>query len=324
CTSIKETQVTTCQVAYPALRKGQQVSFGISYDFNLNQLRNKAIVKFEAKSDSREERPADNTVDISIPVQYDSGIVFTRESNINFYVVDQKTKAKTAVKNYNDIGPEFNFALKVSTVNFPVNLAFLTVSLPATTKGGNPLLYVTGISTQLGGAVSCEANNLLDPLRISSKPFTASFSQESFRGTKELDCKTALCKSMKCVLKDMGMKGDYFVNITTRIWNGTFVSSTFQSVKLTVSAEIETSQPELLVIANKKLLVEITITKPGEAGELPIGVIVGSVIGGLILLAAVVLLLWKLGFFKSKYEQLMKNAEAEGENEDPQESGAGP
>ncbi|KAG9355111.1 hypothetical protein JZ751_001824, partial [Albula glossodonta] len=93
--------------------------------------------------------------------------------------------------------------------------------------------------------------------------------------------------------KDLGTKSDYFVNITTRIWNGTFVSSTFQSIKLTVRAEIETSQPELLVINNKALPVEIRITKPGEIGKVPIGVIVGSVLGGLVILAAAILLLWK-------------------------------
>lgn len=29
---------------------------------------------------------------------------------------------------------------------------------------------------------------------------------------------------MKCVLKDMGMMSDFFVNMTTRIWNGTFAA----------------------------------------------------------------------------------------------------
>ncbi|KAJ8263058.1 hypothetical protein COCON_G00155150 [Conger conger] len=309
CTAIRETQALSCQVAYPALRKDQQVRFGISFDFNLKQLQKEAVVNFEAKSDSREERPVDNKVDISIPVQYDSEIILTRETNKHFYVVDEKSKAKTTVKNYNDIGPEFRFTLKVSTVNFPISLAFLTVSVPVTSKGGNPLLYVTGISTQSGGPVSCEANSLLDHLKISKKPFTPSFSQESFRGTKELDCKTATCSSLKCVLKDMEIKSNYVINVTTRIWNGTFASSTFQSINLTVSAAIETSQPELLVIANNTLPVKITVTNPREIGDLPIGVIIGSVLGGLILLAAAVLLLWKLGFFTSKYAQLRQQQE---------------
>lgn len=96
---------------------------------------------------------------------------------------------------------------------------------------------------------------------------------------------------MKCVLKDMGTKSDFFVNVTTRIWNGTFASvsaycttpssahhhvpalsssssslsslslyclfvseqATFQSILLTVNTEIDTSIPELLVISYKRM-----------------------------------------------------------------------
>lgn len=42
--------------------------------------------------------------------------------------------------------------------------------------------------------------------------------------------------------------------------------------------------------------VELTISKPGAKGEVPVGVIVGSVIGGLVLLAVAVALLWKVIF----------------------------
>ncbi|RXM94449.1 Integrin alpha-1 [Acipenser ruthenus] len=60
---------------------------------------------------------------------------------------------------------------------------------------------------------------------------------------------------------------------------------------------MDTSEPELLIILDKKLPIEITISKPGEKGEVPVGVIAGSIIGGLILLAALVALLWKAVIF---------------------------
>lgn len=41
--------------------------------------------------------------------------------------------------------------------------------------------------------------------------------------------------------------------------------------------------------------VVLTVSKPGEKGEVPVGVIVGSVIAGLLLLALAVGLLWKVG-----------------------------
>uniref|UniRef100_A0A8C7STF8 Integrin subunit alpha 2 n=1 Tax=Oncorhynchus mykiss TaxID=8022 RepID=A0A8C7STF8_ONCMY len=286
CTSTKESLTLSCQVGYPALRQNQEVTFGINFDFNLNQLQTEADVSFEALSDSTEANPSDNQASISVPVHYDSEISLSREANLNFYVVDMDNEAKTAVNTFNDIGPEFKFSLKVSTGNFPVSLAYLTVSLPSATARGNPLLYVTGVKTEPAGEVSCEVTSLVNPLKISEKPYTASFSKENLMGTEDLNCKTAKCQPMKCVLKDMGIKSDFFVNVTTRIWNGTFAASSFQSTVLTVSTEIETSEPELLV--------GVTISKPGVKGDVPVGVIAGSVIGGLLLLALVIGLLWKV------------------------------
>lgn len=86
------------------------------------------------------------------------------------------------------------------------------------------------------------------------------------------------------------------------------------------------------------LQVGLTVSKPGEKGDVPVGVIAGSVIAGLVLLALVVGLLWKVrthtlinslvspkyvieesraerilllqfGFFKRKYQQLQKEAD---------------
>lgn len=92
--------------------------------------------------------------------------------------------------------------------------------------------------------------------------------------------------------------------------------------------------------------VPLTVSKPGEKADVPVGVIVGSVIAGLLLLALVVGLLWKVsvaalcwsfslvcffkffshrvnmtplivpcsqfGFFKRKYQQLQREADDDG------------
>uniref|UniRef100_A0A4W5M7K8 Integrin subunit alpha 2 n=1 Tax=Hucho hucho TaxID=62062 RepID=A0A4W5M7K8_9TELE len=280
CSSTRETRSLSCQVGYPALRKNQEVTFVINFDFNLNQLQTEADVSFEALSDSTELNPSDNQASISIPVHYDSEISLSREANLNFYVVDMDNEVKTTVNTFNDIGPEFKFSLKVSTGNFPVNVAYLTVSLPSDTAGGNPLLYVTGVNTAPAGDVSCEVTSLVNPLKISEKPYTPSFSKENLMGTEELNCKTAKCQPMKCVLKDMGMMSDFFVNVTTRIWNGTFAAVSIDR------------QIHLFLIIY--MFVGVTISKPGVKGEVPVGVIVGSVIGGLLLLALAIGLLWKV------------------------------
>ncbi|XP_034548803.1 integrin alpha-2 [Notolabrus celidotus] len=306
CTST-QTQTVTCQIGYPALEKNQEMKFQMNFEYNLDQPKKKAEVKFEAKSDGKEERPADNKVDISIPLKYDAGIVLSRKSNINFFVADSSLPVVTTVKTLDDIGPEFNFTVKVSTGNFPVSLLYLTIALPMTTDDGNPLLYVTSINA--GDSISCDSSSLVDPLKIGVKTHKASFSEESLRGIEKLDCKSAKCELIKCILKDTELKTDYFVKIKTRIWSGTFISATYQTVELTSSIDVETSNPDLLIIGLKQLPLVLTVSKPGEKGDVPVGVIVGSVIAGLLLLALAVGLLWKFGFFKRKYQQLLKETD---------------
>ncbi|XP_051765574.1 integrin alpha-2-like isoform X1 [Ctenopharyngodon idella] len=352
CTLMKDSDTLTCQVSYPALRTDQLVTFVVNFDFNMNQLLNDASVVFEALSDSTEETPADNRISVSIPVQYNSEIILSRESNLGVYLLEKEDNFATTVKDYKDIGPDFNFNIKVSTGTVPVSLIYLNVSLPSSTRAGNPLLYTTSIKTSPAEKIHCADSHQIDPFKISQKPYTAQFTEESFRGTEELNCKTATCWSMKCVLKDLEGKNDYYVNVTTNIWNGTFAMADFLYVVLSVRADIETSQPDLLFIEQKNLKVEVKVSKPGAKGDVPVGVIAGSVIGGLLLLALAVALLWKVlylpffhivysvyilsfsfknqcvyiqfGFFKRKYQSLMKNDENAAEHQELQENSEAP
>ncbi|XP_077099162.1 integrin alpha-2 [Siphateles boraxobius] len=324
CTLMKDSDKLTCQLSYPALRTDQSVTFVVNFDFNLNRLEKDAKVVFEALSDSTEETPADNIFHKSIPVQYNSEIILSRESNLDVYLLEKEENFATTVRGYKDIGPAFNFNLKVSTGTVPVSLVYLNVSLPNSTRAGNPLLYITSIKTSPAEKFHCTDSNLIDPFKISQKPYPARFTEESFRGTEELNCKTATCQFMRCVLKDLEEKNDYYLNVTTNIWNGTFAMADFLYVVLSVTADIETPQPDLLFIEQKQLKVEVKVSQPGAKGDVPVGVIAGSVIGGLLLLALAVALLWKLGFFKRKYQKLMKNEENGGEDQELKENSEAP
>ncbi|XP_016337142.1 integrin alpha-2-like [Sinocyclocheilus anshuiensis] len=324
CTLMKESDTLICQVSYPALRTDQSVTFVVNFDFNLNQLQKDANVVFEALSDSTEETPADNKMSVSIPVQYNSEIILSRESNVDAYLLEKDSSFTTTVRNFKDIGPDFNFNLKVSPGTVPVSLVYLTVSLPNSTRAGNPLLYITSIKASPAEKIHCAGSHLIDPFKIIEKPYPARFTEESFRGTDELNCKTATCRSIQCVLKDLVEKNDYYVNVTTNIWKGTFTTADFLYTVLSVRADIETSQPELLFIKQKHLQVEVQVSKPGAKADVPVGVIIGSVIGGLLLLALAVALLWKLGFFKRKYQPMMNAAENGAEDQELQENSETP
>uniref|UniRef100_A0AAR2M520 VWFA domain-containing protein n=1 Tax=Pygocentrus nattereri TaxID=42514 RepID=A0AAR2M520_PYGNA len=203
-----------------------QVTFEINFEFNLGQLQKDKI----------------NTMSLSMRsiivwvifyiiyfiliyfilfiVLFYFAVLFCRDANMNVYLLDNDGGITTTMKTYSDIGPEFKFSLKVSGGIFPVSLVYLNVSLPSSTKAGNPLIYITSVTTA--------------PVSIHN------------------NCKTATCETMKCVLKDVNPKSDYYVNVTAWIWSGTFAMADFQSVVLSSNAQIETFQPDLLIITHKQ------------------------------------------------------------------------
>ncbi|KAK4816947.1 hypothetical protein QYF61_025770 [Mycteria americana] len=242
-----------CQISYPVFRTGQQVSFDISFDFNLKNLQNVAVLSFRALSESKEEQELDNQVSLSIPLRYDAEIHFTRFANINFYEVYSGHNIPSTVNNFEDIGPTFNFSVKITTGSIPVKMASVKIYLPELTSKDNPLMYITAVTTDQARGVTCQAQ--INPLQIGKRPYSASFTKENFRASKELNCKNVKCSTIACKLEDVMLKGEYFVNVSTRIWNGTFAALTFQTLQLSAEAKIDTHNPELFIIGENTLTV---------------------------------------------------------------------
>lgn len=295
----------TCDVGYPDLKSEQQVTFTINFDFNLQNLQNQAAINFQAFSESQETSKADNSVSLIVPLLYDAELHLTRSTNINFYEISSGENAPSVINSVADIGPEFIFSLKITAGSAPVSMASVTIHIPQYTKEKNPLLYLTGIQTDQAGDISCRAE--INPLNLPHTASPVSFKSENFRHMKELDCKTTSCSNVSCWLKDLHTKAEYFINVTTRVWNRTFAASTFQTVQLTAAAEIDTHNPQLFVIEENAVTIPLMIMKPTEKAEVPTGVIIGSIIAGILLLLAMVAGLWKLGFFKRQYKKMGQN-----------------
>ncbi|NXT49248.1 ITA2 protein, partial [Pluvianellus socialis] len=296
-----------CQISYPVFRMGQQVSFDISFDFNLKNLQNVAVLSFHALSESKEEQELDNQVSLSIPLRYDAEIHVTRLANINFYEVYSGHNIPSTVNNFEDIGPTFNFSVKITTGSIPVKMASVKIYLPELTSKDNPLMYLTAVTTDQARGVTCQAQ--VNPLQIGKRPYSASFTKENFRASKELNCKNVKCSTISCKLENIVLKGEYFVNVSTQIWNGTFAALTFQTLQLSAEAKIDTHNPELFIIGENTLTIPVTMMKPDEKAEIPVGVVIGSILAGLLLLLVLVAVLWKLGFFKRQYEKMTQDIE---------------
>ncbi|KAM8793359.1 LOW QUALITY PROTEIN: integrin alpha-2-like [Eudromia elegans] len=279
------------------------------------------VLKVQQKADdgeSKEEQGLDNEVSLFIPLRYDAEIHFTRTRSSDVPINrmlrwQEKSTSRQATylspraphrQNPNSVKLAF---VGVTTGTIPVKIASVKLHLPELTNRDNPLMYITAVDTDQARGVTCQAQ--VNPLQIGKRPYSASFKKENFRASKELNCKNAKCSTITCSLEDLVLKGEYFVNVSTRIWNGTFATSTFQTLQLSAEAEIDTHNPTLFVIGENSLTIPVTIMKPDEKAEIPVGVVIGSILAGLFLLLAFIAVLWKLGFFKRQYEKMTQDIE---------------
>ncbi|XP_053152096.1 integrin alpha-2 isoform X2 [Hemicordylus capensis] len=300
-------QLVVCQINFPVFKAGQQVSFDISFDVNLKNLQNVADLSFQALSASNEADDTNNQVNLTVPLRYDADLHLTRLTSMNFYEIYSDHNVPTTVNNFNEIGAAFNFSVKVTRGNMLVTMASLKIHVPKYTEGNNPLMYVTAVHTSQDSDISCDS--VINPYKIGEQDYAVSFNKENLRAMKELNCKNVKCEIITCELKDLTLKAEYYVNISTRIWNGTFAASAFHEVHLSASAEINAHHSDLFVTEDNTLSIPLRIIKPDEKREVPIGIVIASVLGGLLLLVALAAALWKLGFFKSKYQKMTKDVE---------------
>ncbi|KAL7989049.1 hypothetical protein Chor_007968 [Crotalus horridus] len=125
-----------------------------------------------------------------------------RFTSMDYYEVYSNHNVYTMVNNFDEIGPVFNFSVKGSDIN---------------------------------------CHGLINPHKIGSQGYVASFQKENFKDLKEL--------------------------------------------------------------------IPITIIKPDEKAEIPIGIVIASVLIGLLLLIIIIAVLWKLGFFKRTYKKMETDLE---------------
>ncbi|XP_059504546.1 integrin alpha-2 isoform X2 [Stegostoma tigrinum] len=310
CSEVNSTSVS-CDIGSPFLKGGDKTSFDINFDFNVNKPQRNAYVRFFAESESHEspETYFDNKANVIFTVQYDTEILFSRTTNKHFYEITSKMPVNKTRPPLDQIGPEYVITLIVNTGHFPIQTTYVTVNIPVSTKKDNRLLYLVDV-TQSNNII-CDAK--LDTLDVTNYHSTT-FNKESFRSFSDLNCDNVKCENFLCTINNLKMNNQYTIKIVMRIWLDTFINADFQRITLTSLAQIDTRNP-LLIIDSNTLTTPVEISRPMKE-EVPIGVIVGSVIGGLLVLLALTTALWKLGFFKRKYNKLEKDEEDNENNGD--------
>ncbi|KAM4776895.1 integrin alpha-6 isoform 2-T2 [Cyanocitta cristata] len=232
---------------------------------------------------------------------------------------------ESAMKSEDDIGNLIEYEFRVTNLGRPLKTfgtASLDIQWPKEISNGKWLLYLMKIDSKGLEKVSCQPENEINSLHVAEthnsrrkrevaeKQITDSkaFSLFSERKYKTLNCNVnARCVDIKCPLKGFDSKAS--IVLRSRLWNSTFLEEYSKMNYLDILVRASISVPA--AAKNVKLTNEVTQVRVTVFPAKPVALYTGvpwwiiavAILAGILMLALLVFLLWKCGFFRrSRYE----------------------
>ncbi|XP_072903147.1 integrin alpha-V [Hemitrygon akajei] len=183
----------------------------------------------------------------------------------------------------------------------------------------NFLLYVMEYTAE--GPMNCTSDTIINPLKLKtadskanqSSPATAkpetrhlrkTRSTNELEGIQVLECGSADCMKINCQIGKLERGKSVVLHIRSRLWAETFMQKENQSYSLNASATynvIEMPYKNFTAELPSGFIVVTTLVtwdKPMAPHQVPFWVIILALLAGLLLLGLLVLIMYKIGFFK--------------------------
>ncbi|XP_075835177.1 integrin alpha-10 isoform X1 [Microtus pennsylvanicus] len=277
-----------CVVGHPVFQAGAKVTFLLEFEFSCTFLLSQALVRLTASSDSLEKNETlqDNTVQTSAYIRYEPHLLFSSESTLHRYEVHPYRTLPVGP------GPEFKTTLRVQNLGcHAVSGLIISALLPAVAHGGS---YFLSLSQVIASNASCTVQNLTDPPGPPVHP-------EELQHTNRLNGSNTRCQVVRCHLGQLAKGTEISVGLLRLVHNEFFRRAKFKSLTVVSTFKLGTEKGSVLQLTEapswSESLLEV-IQSP--TAPISLWILVGSVLGGLLLLALLVFCLWKLGFFARK------------------------
>ncbi|NXF52969.1 ITA11 protein, partial [Oceanites oceanicus] len=279
-----------CNVSYPFFRAKAKVAFRLDFEFSKSVFLQSMEIYLIANSDSEEKESTkeDNFAHLNFHLKYEADLLFTRTSSLDYYEI----RSNSSLERYDSIGPPFHCTFKLQNLGFfPVEGVTIKLTVPVATRAGNRLLLLTEFLVDQENTTCNIWGNTTDYRRTPA--------EEDISRIPHLNHSNSDVVSIDCNVK-LAPNDEMNLHLRGNLWMKSLKALKFKSLKLTMNAALQRRFGSPFIFREEDPSRQITfeISKPEES-QIPIWIILGSTLGGLLLLALLVLVLWKLGFFKS-------------------------
>uniref|UniRef100_A0A3P9AJ70 Uncharacterized protein n=1 Tax=Esox lucius TaxID=8010 RepID=A0A3P9AJ70_ESOLU len=230
-------------------------------------------------------------------------------------------KGESAIKTEEEIGSLIDYEFKIINLGKPLKsfgTASLNIHWPKENVDGKWLLYLVRISTTGLEEIPCSPETEINSLKGCVK--TQLVTKRELGGQKSAGkiyllfssqtCGSgydARCVIVKCPLQ--GLDSNAVIVLRSRLWNATFLENyaSLNYLEIIVKASISLDTPaKNMVLRNAETQVRLTVFPEkavAQYGGVPWWIILVAVLAGILMLALLVFLLWKCGFFqRSKHD----------------------
>ncbi|XP_049761764.1 integrin alpha-11 isoform X1 [Elephas maximus indicus] len=274
-----------CNVSYPFFRAKAKVSFRLDFEFSKSVFLHHLEIQLAVGSDSDEQESTkeDNTALLRFHLKYEADILFTRRTSLSHYEV----KSNSSLERYDGMGPPFNSTFKIQNLGlFPIHGVMMKITVPIATRGGSRLLMLKDVLTDQGN-VSCNVWG-------NSTEYRRTPAEEDLSHAPQLNHSNSDVVSINCNVR-LAPNQEINFHLLGNLWLTSLKALKYKSMKITVHAALQRQfhSPFIFREEDPSRQIVFEISKQ-EDMEIPIWIILGSTLGGLLLLALLVLALWKV------------------------------
>uniref|UniRef100_A0A8D1UWM9 VWFA domain-containing protein n=1 Tax=Sus scrofa TaxID=9823 RepID=A0A8D1UWM9_PIG len=286
----KSLRSSSCSINHPIFQGGIKGTFIVTFDVSYKAtLGDRLLLRANVSSENNKPTANKTTSQLELPVKYAIYTVISRQEEstkyFNFSVYDKKSK-KAAEHRYrvNNLSQR-SLAISVH-FRVPVRLNGVAVWDVAMVAPSQSL-----------------------PCVSEREPPQHPDFQTQMPETSVLDCSMADCLRFRCDVPSFGVQEELDFSLRGNL-SFDWISQTAQKKVLVVSvAEITFDRSVYSQLPGQEAFLRAQMEMVLEEYEVhnPVPLIVGSSVGGLLLLVLITALLYKCGFFKRQYKEMMGN-----------------
>ncbi|XP_019489347.1 PREDICTED: integrin alpha-D-like [Hipposideros armiger] len=281
-----------CSIKHLIFREGAQMTFTATFDVSPKaQLGDRLLLTANVSSENNSPRTSKRTSQLEVPVKYAVySVISSHEEStryLNFSASGEKESSMVQHRyQVNNLGAR---DLPIS-INFLVPVELNQVSVWTDVEVSHPQNLSIQCSSE---RIAPTKSNFL--AHIQENPV--------------LNCSMADCLRFRCDVPSFGIQEELDFILKGNLSFG-WISQTLQKKVLVVSvAEITFNRSVYSQLPGQEAFLRAQVETVLEEYEVhnPVPLIVGSSVGGLLLLALITATLYKLGFFKRQYKQMLNN-----------------